>query len=298
MFSYYIMKISKRMRHAKRGKHTKRAKYTRHTKHRGKQYKNKRTYRKHPRKLKHKSRLQKGGDPYIFEYDSDLGVYSSTGLLTYKRKDAWTNKTKSFDMRLTYDQTITDQEEEYPQRSYPNTSNFMRELELLTREVSPKGAVRLSINPPIKLFGVFKLEMTSQDDKNQKFVVYFRVDTAIADFPNHVSEGNILKIYPVYLKAVVRYSLDGTFNRLPILLETEFMKVDDTPALGEICGLFNMSGLQLKEKIGETETPDGICYFPCSDNKTFFWNLVYTMVKNATEAEAKAKLQSPPTASE
>ena len=102
----------------------------------------------------------------------------------------------------------------------------------------------------------------------------------------------------MYLKAVVRYSLDGTFNRLPILLETEFMKVDDTPALGEICGLFNMSGLQLKEKIGETETPDGICYFPCSDNKTFFWNLVYTMVKNATEAEAKAKLQSPPTASE
>ena len=42
-------------------RYTKRYKYMRHTKHGGKQYKTKRTYRKHSRKLKHKSRLQKGG---------------------------------------------------------------------------------------------------------------------------------------------------------------------------------------------------------------------------------------------
>ena len=58
------MKLSRRVKHAKRIKHTKRVKYTRHTKNGGKQYKHKRTYRKHLRKLKHKSRLQKGGvDP-------------------------------------------------------------------------------------------------------------------------------------------------------------------------------------------------------------------------------------------
>lgn len=56
------MKISRRRKHNKRSKYTKRVTYTRHTKHGGgKHYKNKRTYRKHPRKLKHKSRLQRGG---------------------------------------------------------------------------------------------------------------------------------------------------------------------------------------------------------------------------------------------
>jgi hypothetical protein len=56
------MKISRRRKHNKRSKYTKRVTYTRHTKHGGgKHYKHKRTYRKHPRKLKHKSRLQRGG---------------------------------------------------------------------------------------------------------------------------------------------------------------------------------------------------------------------------------------------
>ncbi len=56
------MKISRRRKYNKRSKYTKRFKYTRHTKRGGgKHYKNKRTYRKHPRKLKHKSRLQRGG---------------------------------------------------------------------------------------------------------------------------------------------------------------------------------------------------------------------------------------------
>ena len=283
------------MRHAKRGKHTKRVKYTRRIKHGGKKYKNKRTYHKHPRKLKHKSRLQNGGVPCNFRGSTTNSTsYLADCELTYKRKDAWANKTKSFDIVLTYDQTITEREKAFPQRSYLDTDRFMRELELLTREVAPKGATKLKYTPPIELFGVFKLEMTSKDGKNQKFVVYFRVDTAIADFPDHVSEGNTLRVYPVYLKAVVRYSLDGTFNKVPILLETQFMNVNK-PVLGEICGLFNMGGLILKEEKEETEekeTLDGTCYFRCSDNKTFFWNLVHTMVKYATDAEANAKLQA------
>ena len=58
-------------------RYTKHYKYMRHTKHGGggKKYKTKRTYHKHSRKLKHKSRLQKGGmwrsrkvAPELFEF--------------------------------------------------------------------------------------------------------------------------------------------------------------------------------------------------------------------------------------
>jgi hypothetical protein len=88
MFSYYIMKISKRMRHAKRIKYTKRAKYTRHTKHgRGKQYKNKRTYRKHPRKLKHKSRLQKGGYSQVNTSGQANNSFVRRMYISYKKKE-------------------------------------------------------------------------------------------------------------------------------------------------------------------------------------------------------------------
>jgi hypothetical protein len=73
------MKISRRRKHNKRSKYTKRVKYTRHTKRGGgKHYKNKRTYRKHPRKLKHKSRLQRGGVKIkindFMKISTDLGV--------------------------------------------------------------------------------------------------------------------------------------------------------------------------------------------------------------------------------
>ena len=70
------------MKISRRRKHNKRSKYTRHTKHGGgKHYKNKRTYRKHPRKLKHKIRLQRGGvitetqkKNYTLRLDSEFPV--------------------------------------------------------------------------------------------------------------------------------------------------------------------------------------------------------------------------------
>jgi hypothetical protein len=233
----------------------------------------------------------------MFNDDNEPGIYLSTGPLTYKRKDAWTNKTKSFDMQLTYDQTITRQEKEFPQVDNVNDKNRLKfELQTLTRNVAPKGATRLSYIPSIELFGVFKLEMTSQDDKNQKFVVYFRVDTAIADFPHHISQGNILKRYPVYLKAFVKYSLDGDFKNVPILLETAFMQIDRPSLIGNICVLFTSLGLDIQEKI-EEKTGDK-CFFPCSDNSKFFWNLVNRMITYTSKKTSEMLNPPPPTASE
>ena len=84
------MKISRRRKYNKRSKYTKRVKYTRHTKHGGKHYKNKRTYRKHPRKLKHKSRLQRGGVFFIRdgkEWISFPDVYNKGTEIPLKSPD-------------------------------------------------------------------------------------------------------------------------------------------------------------------------------------------------------------------
>ena len=80
------MKISRRRKHNKRSKHTKRSKYTRHTKHGGgKHYKNKRTYRKHPRKLKHKIRLQRGG--VKTKINNFMKVSTDLGIIVYFFED-------------------------------------------------------------------------------------------------------------------------------------------------------------------------------------------------------------------
>lgn len=292
------MKLSRRRKNAKR------VKYTRRTKYHCKKYKNKQTYRKHSHKIKKNKRVMRGGDgetgetgqpvqqpkPYEFtldknflvytssgELDENLSMYKSSGDLTYKRENSsffTGTKTKHFDMTLQKDNGATMQEEIkkiFIQLSTTrgNNTSYDGELNNLTRSNYIK-----SIRVYRQVFAVFKLEMTGSDEKQTKFVVYFKVDIANAYDANSNA----------YLKAFVTYSPDAKFDNLGTVIETPFMKVvDDTLALPNICSLFKTAGLAIPDQ-GTNDKRD-TCYFSCKDNSDFFWKLTHTMVKFATDIE-------------
>jgi hypothetical protein len=311
------MKISKRMRHAKHGKHTKRAKYTRHTKHRGKQYKNKRTYRKHPRKLKHKSRLQKGGvEQCNFEAPINSTSYSADCELTYKRKGAFTNKTKSFEMVLTYDSDKTMENKNSVLPYYPNRDDISNIRQLL--KPSSIGSNDI-ISAESNLLCIFMLELTSKDEKRQQFQVYFRVDTIVVAFKNRkVNEvdiidrdpsvdtrenrtglvSQVIRKYPDIIKRVIRVSSNGVFDSSSqIIVRSQFALVPLTTAdpvtypvnvyFIEPCSQF--IGLNLTEKINDSPSGE-YCFFPCSDNKNFFIQLVNKMSNNEEVFKTVSKI--------
>ena len=303
------MKLSRRMRHAKRGKHTKRVKYTRRIKHGGKKYKNKRTYRKHPRKLKHKSRLQKGGEPCNFRGSTTNSTsYLANCELTYKRKGAFTNKTKSFGMVLTYDGDKTIKNKNSNLLYRPNSDDIsISNIRQLLKSTSI-GFNDIS-SAESNLLCIFMLELTSKDDKGQTFQVYFRVDTIVVAFRTRkVNEGDIIdrnpsvdtrenrtglvsqviREYPDIIKRVIRVSSTGVFDSSSqIILRSQFALVPLTTtdpvtypvnvSFIEPCSQF--SGLNLAEKIKSSSSGED-CFFPCSDNKNFFIQLVNTMSNN------------------
>jgi hypothetical protein len=210
--------------------------------------------------------------PYEFTPDENLPVYKSSGELTYKRKDAWTNKTKAFNMTLEkHDDATLNEKKNLPIKLSPTGgNNTSRDSELNDLTRSNK---EISIQVYRQVFAVFKLEMTSTDYKRTIFVVYFKVDTAVArDTRNR------------YLKAFITYSLNTNFNTGP-LIETPFMKVDTTFVLPNICSLFKTRGLSIPDQgtSGKSDT----CGFSCEDNSDFFWKLTRTMVKFAIDIEVK-----------
>jgi hypothetical protein len=274
------MKLSRRRKNAKR------VKYTRCTKYRCKKYKNKQTYRKHSHKLKKNKRVMRGGDgeteqlvqqtkPYEFTPDENLSVYKSSGELTYKRKDAWTNKTKAFQMTLEEANTVTlfeKKKKSYIQLSPTGGNDTSRDSELNDLTRSNKA---ISIRQVYRqVFAVFKLEMMSTDEKKTNFIVYFKVDTAVARDTRDTRDR--------YLKAFITYSPDTNFDNRHPVIETPFMKVTDSPAFGGICYLFKTRGLAI-----EDSSKKDTCYFSCEDNEDFFWKLTYTMVKFAIDIELK-----------
>lgn len=311
------MKLSRRMRHAKRGKHTKRVKYTRRIKHGGKKYKNKRTYRKHPRKLKHKSRLQKGGEPCNFRGSiTNSTSYLANCELTYKRKGAFTNKTKFFDMVLTYDSDKTKENKNSVYHIIPNSDDIPNIRQLL--KSNSIGSDDIS-SAESNLLCIFMLELKSKDGKGQTFQVYFRVDTIVVAFrTREVNEGDIIdrnpsvdtrenrtglvsqviRKYPDIIKRVIRVSSSGVFDSSSqIILKSQFALVPLTTtdpvtypvdvSFIEPCSQF--SGLNLAEKINSLPSGE-YCFFPCSDNKNFFIQLVNKMSNNEEVFETVSKI--------
>ena len=106
------MRLSKNKRNAKRGKYTKRGKNIRRTKHRGKIYKhkNKQTHRKYQRKLKHKSRSQKGGYEFIEKEDINGRTFfvADNVMLNYTKKSIthWGSRDRPFNVTIRYNKPI------------------------------------------------------------------------------------------------------------------------------------------------------------------------------------------------
>ena len=105
------MRLSKNKRNAKRGKYTKRGKNIRRTKHRGKIYKhkNKQTHRTYQRKLKHKSRSQKGGETNFEEKPGSNGstfFVAYNVMLNYTKKSIthWGSRDRPFNVTIKYNE--------------------------------------------------------------------------------------------------------------------------------------------------------------------------------------------------
>jgi len=277
------MKLSRR---GKRTKCAKRFKLKKNTKKQFRQYKRKNTYRKHSHKLRKNKRVMRGGEgEYDFILDADSSkpgkpVYNSSGLLTYRRDKAFTNKTKEFIMTLSYDDAATTTEKSY--ETYTEYQKFKilsptggrdgvynSQLETLNR-INPLT----SRDVERKICAVFKLEMTSTDEKTTKFLVYFKLYTAIAETINGK-----------FLIAFVTYALDTNF-RSPLprpIIETNFMKIDDMSPSLTVVPLFN-NAVPLVIPDGSSSTDnDKNCTFSFKDNSDFFSKLTYTMVKYAAD---------------
>jgi hypothetical protein len=281
------MKLSRRGKRTKCAKRTKRFKLKRNTKKQFRQYKRKNTYRKHSHKLRKNKRVMRGGggeNDFILDANSSTTgkpVYNSTCLLTYRRDKAFTNKTKDFTMTLSYDDAATTTEkkkyelyDEYQKFKILSPTGgddgvYDSHLQTLNR-INPLT----SNNVERKLCAVFKLEMTSTDEKKTKFVVYFKLYTAIAVTRNGE-----------YLKAFVTYALDKEFpSTLPQpIIETEFMKIDHTSPLLTVFPLFNNAVPLVIPDQSSTTDSDKNCTFSLKDNYDFFSRLTRTMVKYAAD---------------
>jgi hypothetical protein len=276
-------KRTKRTKCTKRTKRTKNIKCRRNTKRHLNKYKRKNTYRKHSHKLGKNKRVMRGGvGEYDFILDSErstpgMPVYNSSGLLTYRRDKAFTNKTKEFTMTLSYNDYATKNEKLHEQ--FDDSEKFKKlsphggngeEYDSELRELNRNNPLT-SNNVERKVCAVFKLEMTSNDDKKTKFVVYFKLDTAIAETKNGE-----------YLKAFVTYALYQKFSSLPTIIQTKFMKIDYMSPSLTVFPLFNNAVTLVIPDDGSTDS-DKNCTFSFKDNSDFFSRLTYTMVKYAAD---------------